>query len=342
MKRTVGAVGIIVATLLAQAPIQAAPVITNAEFAIPMDDGVRIYGWARYAEPLRPRPVILMVTTYGHPLGAGPAIANLAGYGEEDFTFVTVHVRGTGASEGIFDFYGPRTKDDAWGIIDHVSKQPWSDRSVMSHGGSGNGVANFDNMISGHPALKAAAVWSTVFDFYRDLWWPGGAGPSKVPFVVFPALPGNVLDRDNLDARGRLGLRTDIVPQQVLAIETWFAEAELRSTDGPFWRERSTWEELPASTVPVIIETSFREIVPWNQSIAAFLRAPNAWLSLGKGHETVGSRVAQEYVGPRTVRFARHFMLGEDNGFESEPRILLETDLGSVAGHPSGSGPDPR
>lgn len=321
---------VVILAMMGPVPGRAEPTIATQEFSMRMDDGVGIYGVVRYAEPMRPRPVAVAVTWYA-PTPTSLPPAKQESFDLQDFAVARVHVRGEGASEGLWDWYGPRTKKDSWEIIDFLSKQPWSNGSVLSFGFSGGGVGNFDNAISGHPALKAVIQHSSGFDFYRDLFHPGGAqgGLGRVT----PALPqvqytqNNTLDQV-IEARRRVGHRIDTFPEQVAAYEASSAEAQARSLDSSWWRARSTWEEAPSVRIPVLLVTSLRDLWQWQPHLWALQRFPNSWLRLTGGHGGV-MRMKQTYAQPSMNRFARHFMLGEDNGFEGEPRVVLPIELGS-------------
>src|SRR5258708_6294046 len=51
---------------------------------------------------------------------------------------------------------------DAYGVIDWISKQPWSDRQVGMFGGSYEGFAQWAAVKHVHPALKTIVPWAAV------------------------------------------------------------------------------------------------------------------------------------------------------------------------------------
>jgi predicted acyl esterase len=83
-------------------------------------------------------------------------------------------VRGTGKSEGAFDFMGPREVMDTCEVIEWAARQPWCNSHV---GMLGIGDAAVHHLLAGmrHPPhLKAIAPIGAFWDNYREFWWPGG------------------------------------------------------------------------------------------------------------------------------------------------------------------------
>src|SRR3954453_14882202 len=94
---------------------------------LPRKGGVRLHGWVNREDPVTPRPVLLTISSYqnsGCPGGSSyyvsPAVANR-------MTMVFINMRGSGASEGTYDLFGPKTKSDIHAVIDWITRQPWSD-----------------------------------------------------------------------------------------------------------------------------------------------------------------------------------------------------------------------
>ena len=308
------------------------------DLVIPMDDGIRLYGWLQYREPLEPRAVALTVSIYGLPFAFPLRRSALDLVGEDDFVWAYVHVRGMGSSEGTYDQFGPRTVADARAILDFVTNQSWSTGSAVSLGVSGAGIFNYANAASGHPSLKAVAAISTVFDFYRDVGRPGGAFPGPIMATLKPFLELLLELTPNVDARERVGIRTDVIADQLDALRSTLATAEQETTCTQWWQERSFSASATSATVPILLGSSFFDLTAWNGALHAFLSYPNAWLHMGLGHD--GPQRISESHGLRYQRdFLRHFGLGEANGFDTEPRVALPIGTGSRMGYAYGEVP---
>lgn len=91
------------------------------------------------------------------------------------YAFVTVDARGTGASFGsrVSDFSAEEVADGKE-IVDWIIRQPWSDGKVGGFGGSYMGITAELLLSNMHPAVKAAAVVESPYDWYADVGLPGG------------------------------------------------------------------------------------------------------------------------------------------------------------------------
>jgi putative CocE/NonD family hydrolase len=113
------------------------------------------------------------------------------GYG-----FIRVDVRGTGASFGSRPYpWHEKEVNDGREIIDWVIKQPWSDGSVVTMGGSYLGVTAEYVTTLGHPALKASSPFSNQWDCYTEVAYPGGLYNHF--FIRIWGLLGRALDFNN-------------------------------------------------------------------------------------------------------------------------------------------------
>jgi uncharacterized protein len=91
------------------------------------------------------------------------------------YAMVVVDVRGSGASFGKRDsFRSPAEREDYGVIIDWIAAQKWSNGRVGATGISYVGAASDFAASTGHPALKAIAPISGVWDTYKDQFYPGG------------------------------------------------------------------------------------------------------------------------------------------------------------------------
>lgn len=91
------------------------------------------------------------------------------------YAVVVVDVRGTGASFGTRDsFRSPREREDSREIADWIVAQSWSDGRIGATGISYLGAAADFLASTGHPAVRAIAPLSSVWDTYADNYYPGG------------------------------------------------------------------------------------------------------------------------------------------------------------------------
>ncbi|MGI9383148.1 MAG: CocE/NonD family hydrolase [Methyloligellaceae bacterium] len=154
-----------------------------------MPDGVRLAVDVHVPEGERPPagfPAVLIFTPYYRRFALTPdapagteACPNAGAYRDafvpRGYATVIVDVRGTGASFGTRDsFRSPVERNDYAAVMDWVAAQDWCDGQLGATGISYVGAACDFAASTGHPALKAIAPISAVWDTYADHFYPGG------------------------------------------------------------------------------------------------------------------------------------------------------------------------
>ena len=152
-------------------------------------------------------PTIALFTPYYRrfklrPGGSGEANPNTGKFRDlfvpRGYAVVIVDVRGTGASFGTRDsFRSPREREDSREIADWIVAQPWSNAVLGATGISYVGAASDFLASTGHPAVKAIAPLSSVWDTYADNYFPGGIQLKSLTKVYDELMIG--LDHDRRD-----------------------------------------------------------------------------------------------------------------------------------------------
>ncbi len=140
------------------------------------------------------------------PGGSGEVNANTGKFRDffvpRGYAVVVVDVRGTGASFGTRDsFRSPREREDSREIADWIVAQPWSNGTIGATGISYLGAASDFLASTGHPAVKAIAPISAVWDTYADNYFPGGIQLRSLTRVYDELMVG--LDHDRRDVLAR-------------------------------------------------------------------------------------------------------------------------------------------
>lgn len=154
-----------------------------------MPDGVKLAADIYVPEGPQPEqgfPALLHLTPYYRRFalkdGAPPETEACPNAGKfrdmfvpRGYAMVVVDVRGTGASYGSRDsFRSPAEREDFRTILNWVCAQDWCNGRVGATGISYVGAAADFAATTGHPALKAIAPISAVWDTWQDHLYPGG------------------------------------------------------------------------------------------------------------------------------------------------------------------------
>ncbi|WP_218265904.1 CocE/NonD family hydrolase [Saccharolobus shibatae] len=103
------------------------------------------------------------------------------------YVHVILNVRGTGDSEGYYEFLGPREVQDIYEVIERLAEFPWSNGNIGTFGVSYFAMIALAVAAKNPPHLKCIfAPWGST-DPYRDMFYQGGilAGKYVVDFAKF-------------------------------------------------------------------------------------------------------------------------------------------------------------
>lgn len=143
---------------------------------VPMHDGVRIAVDVLLPKGLAPDrklPAVLKFTRYGRAPVDGSIPNPNSFWVRHGYANVLVDERGSGASFGT-GRYGKPTLGDMREIVDWVVAQPWSNGRVAAIGASYEGTTSELLAATEHPAVRAVAPNFSDYDYYTDLFRPGG------------------------------------------------------------------------------------------------------------------------------------------------------------------------
>ena len=162
-------------------------VCEERDFSIPTSDGTRLNSYLYRPDADGKFPVILGVCAYSlddqvapvMPVGAGGIRGHMeAGdpnfYVSRGYVHVILNVRGTGKSEGYYDFLGRQEIQDVYDAIEWLAKQPWSNGNVGMFGPSYFTMVQKRVAALNPPSLKCVFAMYGLTDLYRDLDYHGG------------------------------------------------------------------------------------------------------------------------------------------------------------------------
>jgi len=250
---------------------------------------------------------------------------------------VRLSYRGTGASEGVSDNWGPQTRKDVLEVGKWIVAQPWADGLVPA-GTSAEGA--WITYALDIPEVKATLWETSCADPLRGCIRNGGTLAGGIGALTEGVVAGYAA---GMQQRIQNGYASNPDPASQWAEQVpYIAPAYTEDTNTPYWQERLGLQYLAAVHAPVMFTTDLYDFVPEGMYVAYEHTAPKyRWLDLGYGHAssrqefTDGTPLNGLVFGP-VRRFLEHFVFGADNDFENEPRVTVVTNLGTPSGYERG------
>ena len=246
----------------------------------------------------------------------------------EGYACVRVDSRGAGRSPGFIDHFSPRETRDFYECIEWAGVQPWSSGKVGLNGISYYGINQWQVASLQPPHLAAMCIWEGSADWYRDMTHHGG---------ILSTFWANWYDMQVKTVQyglGRRGPKSRVTGQLVCGDET-LSDRELAANradfgdtilahplDDDYHRARSPqWER---------VVTPFLSAANWGGqglhprgNFEGFMRAAakHKWLEAhGIEHWT---HFYTDYGVQLQKRFFAHFLKGESNGWDRQPKVQL-------------------
>jgi predicted acyl esterase len=247
----------------------------------------------------------------------------------DGYACVRVDSRGTGRSPGRIDHFSPRETRDFYLCIEWAGVQPWSSGKVGLNGVSYYGINQWQVASLQPPHLAAMCIWEGAADCYRDMTHHGG---------ILSTFWANWYDMQVKTVQyglGERGPRSRVTGELVCGDVTLSDEELYRNRcsfgdeilahplDDEYHQARSpVWEKV---TVPFLSAANWggQGLHP-RGNFEGFMRAASKhkWLEAhGIEHWT---HFYTDYGVQLQKRFFGHFLKGEQNGWERQPRVQLQ------------------
>jgi hypothetical protein len=158
----------------AAAPAEGPVATVRTAGYLTMADGTQLaYTVVRPAAPGR-YPTLFEYS--GYDPGRDPDAAYVRRFVQSQghYAYIGVNLRGTGCSQGTFDFFQPQEAVDGAAVIQWIRQQPWSTGLVGMIGKSYPGITQLFVAAQDPPGLAAIAPGHFFADAYRDVAKPGG------------------------------------------------------------------------------------------------------------------------------------------------------------------------
>jgi uncharacterized protein len=247
----------------------------------------------------------------------------------DGYVCVRVDSRGAGRSPGRIDPWSPRETRDFHDCIEWCAAQDWSNGKVGLNGISYYAINAWHVASLQPPHLTAMCVWEGAADFYRDMTHHGGILSTFLANwfdMQVKTVQHGVGERGRRSrATGELACGPEILSEAELAANRCDFGEQIRAHpfDDAYHRARSPdWDKV---VVPFLSAASWAgQGMHPRGNFEGFVRAksPRKWLEIhGLEHWT---HFYTPYGVALQKKFFGHFLKGEDNGWDREPRVLMQ------------------
>lgn len=179
------------------------------------------------------------------------------------YVHVIANVRGTGESEGQYQWLGPREVEDAHEVIEWISKQKWCNGELGMFGVSYFAMIQLLAASLNPPSLKCIFAPWALTDYYRDSYYHGGIlryeRALDFPYALSNPRLKNFAQERLGDKEFERAITYTLQDEDIAGVPTLVDIAKnpdekrnrfplnilLHPLDGPFWEERRpTYEQI--------------------------------------------------------------------------------------------------
>jgi len=247
----------------------------------------------------------------------------------DGFVCVRVDSRGAGRSPGYLCHNNDREQQDYHDCIEWAAVQPWSTGKVGLNGISYYGANQWRAAAMQPPHLAAICVWEGWHDNYRDGNRHGGILCSfrkNWQDMQVKTVQHGVGERGRKHpVTGELACGPETLSEEELINnrENMAAQLLAHEWDGPYYRERSA--NLARVHVPLLSAANWGgHGLHLRGNLEGFVGAASTqkWLEAHGGSHW--APFYTDYGVNIQKKFFNHFLKGEPNGWDQEPRVRLQ------------------
>jgi hypothetical protein len=247
----------------------------------------------------------------------------------DGYVCVRVDSRGAGRSPGFLSHNNARENQDFHDCIEWTAAQPWCSGKVGLNGISYYASSQWRAAATQPPHLAAICVWEGWVDNYRDSNRHGGI------ICVFRKNWQDMQVKTVQHGVGSRGAKSRVTGELVCGPETLSEEELVKNRedlwasvlshplDGPYYRERSG--DLSKVTVPLLSAANWggQGLHP-RGNFEGYMRSAsqNKWLEVHGGSHW--APFYTDYGVRLQKRFFDHSLKGVNNGWDRQPRVLLQ------------------
>ena len=333
----------------------AAKMVIERDLQMPMDDGLVLRADVYRPKTDAPVPVIMTLGPYGkgvmyqdhykamwdwliaqHPDLLPGSTRSFMTWETVDpetwvpwgYAVVRVDLRGACRSPGMLDIFSPRETLDYYHAIEWAGTRPWSNGKVGLNGISYYAINQWHVAQLQPPHLTAMVPWEGAADMYRDWYRHGGILSNKFMEVWYPrqvlqVQHGNAkAPRDHWMNESAAGPE-QLSPEELAAHRVDnLANARAREMDDEWYRNQSPdWSKVHVPFLSAANWAGFGLHPRGNFEAFTQAASKQKWLEGHPGRHEEWFYVP--YGMALQKRFFDHFLKGEQNGWDKEPRVWV-------------------
>jgi uncharacterized protein len=329
--------------------------VRDDDVEVPMRDGIKLLADVYRPETDGSYPVLIAASPYPRQIQDLGAPMGFIEAGASDFfvprgyVHVIANVRGTGGSEGTYNFMDAQERRDMHDLVEWAAAQPWSDGNVGMIGISYFAMSQVEAAVEQPPHLKAIFPVATTSDLYEAALHHGLLNSTFVtPFLSMVGMTsghGDKLWRGTVVNAARHVLNMPVLHKKFATMngeasigimkaalklhhdphpwdDLWRSAAVEHPVRDDWWEERNLVPLLDKVTVPVYLGCDW-ENVPLHlpstfPTLAALTSSPNVRVAmLGD----FGLTWPWESLHVEALAWFDHWLKGADTGILDGPAI---------------------
>ncbi|MFT3756359.1 MAG: CocE/NonD family hydrolase [Pseudoxanthomonas sp.] len=249
---------------------------------------------------------------------------------EQGYAVVGLQARGTGCSQGKFDFLGPQYGEDGRDAVEFFAKQEWSNGNIGMFGWSWSGMSQLLTASHRPQGLKAIAPGMVLGDPRVDSWAPGGVPAPE--FVTgwhwylaqrWEAIRASAETENDKRCLAQLGFNEANIGKTAITYQVLRHPLRDEWSDTRIIRNRTHLIDVPV----LAFRTWQDEAVMAREGYYhETLKPEQLWSVQSNGpHDLYESTHFRE----KLVKFFDHFVKGQDNGFDKSPHVEIWQETAS-------------
>jgi len=227
------------------------------------------------------------------------------------YVHVIATVRGSGFSQGQYNYYGPKEQEDGYDLIEWLARQPWCNGNVGMLGDSYFAKTQYTVAVQKPPHLKCIVPYDGGTDQYRDVAYQGGLfwaqflgrwAPDAIQQCLWPGPVEGKLPPANFI--------TDLLSHP---------------EDGPYYWERSAWTKIDKIDVPVFNIVPLTAVHSRGQLHShPEIRGPKKLMVVPRPDWFANVLfVRSEALNEQILRWFDYWLKGIDTGIMDEPPVTI-------------------